>query len=173
MSKPEQIPIRRHESLDELNKRIKTLEKDSKILKRLCFIKYRYEGESVERAAQQVGITKSVGYIWQKRWNEEGYAGLSPRYAGGRPSKLNEMQKEQLHALLKKRDDWTTSEVRECIRSTFGVEYTLKQVRIILRNLGMHYAKPYPRDYRGLKDAEERLKKPRRSIKEDNRSISR
>ena len=159
MSKPEQILIRRHESLDELNKRIKTLEKDAKILKRLYFIKYRYTGESVDRAAQQVGITKCVGYTWQKRWNEQGYAGLVPRYAGGRPSKLKEYQKEQLHALLEKRDDWTTNEVREYIKSAFGVEYTLKQVRIILRNFGMRYAKPYTRDYRRPEDAEERLKK--------------
>jgi putative transposase len=163
MSKPEQIPIRRHESFDKLNKRIKTLEKDAKILKRLYFIKYRYAGESVERAARQVGIAKYVGYIWQKRWNEQGYAGLVPRYAGGRPSKLLEEQKEQLHALLKERDDWTTNEIREYIRSAFGVEYTLKQVRIILKNFGMRYAKPYARDYRRPADAEERLKKPRRS----------
>jgi putative transposase len=163
MSKPEQILIRRHESFDELNKRIKTLEKDAKILKRLYFIKYRYAGESVERAAWQVGITKCVGYIWQKRWNEQGYAGLVPRYAGGRPSKLLGEHKEQLYALLKERDDWTTNEIREYIRSAFGVEYTLKQVRIILRNFGMRYAKPYARDYRRPADAEERLKKPRRS----------
>jgi len=163
MSKPEQIPIRRHESFDELNKRIKTREKDAKILKRLYFIKYRYAGESVASAARRVGITKCVGYIWQKRWNEHGYAGLVPRYAGGRPSKLLGEQKEQLHALLEERDDWTTNEIREYIRSAFGVEYTLKQVRIILRNFGMRYAKPYARDYRRPADAEERLKKPRRN----------
>jgi len=161
MSKPEQIPIRRHESVDELDKRIKTLEKDAKILKRLYFIKYRYAGESVECAARQVGITKCVGYIWQTRWNEQGYAGLVPRFAGGRPSKLRGEQKEQLYTHLKERDDWTTNEIREYIRNAFGVEYTLKQVRIILRNFGMRYAKPYAHDYRRPADAEECLKKPR------------
>ena len=165
MAKPEQIPIRRHERFDELNKRLKTLEKDAKILKRLT--SSRRIGMLVralsERAARQVGITKYVGYLWQKRWNEQGYADLAPRYAGSRPSKLAEAQKEQLHALLKERDDWTTNEIREYIRSAFGVEYTLKQVRIILRNFGMRYAKPYARDYRRPADAEERLKKPRRS----------
>lgn len=162
MSKPEQISIRRHWSLDELNMRIKTREKDAKILKRLYFIKYRYDGESVEVSARRVGITKSVGYIWQKRWNEDGYAGLLPRYAGGRPSKLQEEQKEQLQALLKERDDWTTNEIREHIQRAFGVEYTLKQVRIILKNFGMRYAKPYAHDYRRPADADELLKKPPR-----------
>jgi transposase len=95
MPKPEQIPIRRHERLDELTKRIKTREKAAKILKRLLyFIRYWYAGESVERAARRVGITECVGYLWQKRWNEHGYT-------GGRPSTLIGEQKEQLHALLK------------------------------------------------------------------------
>jgi putative transposase len=137
MSKPEQIPIHRSWSLDELNKRIRTLERDAKILKRLYFIKYRYEGARVEVSARRVGITKSVGYIWQRRWNEHGYAGLIPRYAGGRPSKLLEEQKEQLKALLKERDDWTTKEVRKYIQRAFGVDYTAKQVRIILKDFGM------------------------------------
>jgi len=39
------------------------------------------------------------------------------------------------------------------------VEYSLKQVGIILRNLGMKFGKPYPKDYRRPQDAEEQLKK--------------
>jgi putative transposase len=164
MSKPEQIPIQRPWSLEELNKRIRTLERDARILKRLYFIKYRYEGASVEVSARRVGVTKSEGYIWQKRWNENGYAGLLPRYAGGRPSKLSEEQKEQLKALLRERDDWSTNEVRKYIQSAFGVGYTLKQVRIILKSFGMRYAKPYAHDYRKPADAEVLLKKPPRDM---------
>jgi len=40
---------------DQLESRIKTLEKDTKILKRLYFVKYRYDGESVEESAQRKG----------------------------------------------------------------------------------------------------------------------
>ena len=158
MPKPEQISIKRDRSLDELNKRIKILEKDTKILKRLYFIKHRYGGASVEVSAQRVGITKSVGYIWQRRWNKKGYKGLIPRYAGGRPAKLTDQQKEQLNDHLKK-DNWTTNEVREYIHRAFGVDYTLKQIRIILKKFGMNYAKPYAHDYRRPRDAEEQLKK--------------
>jgi len=83
MPKPEQIHIQRHMSDEELEEKIKT-EKDARILKRLYFIKYRYEGESVKVASQRVGITRNEGYIWQKRWNEKEYIGLIPRFAGGR-----------------------------------------------------------------------------------------
>jgi len=126
---------------DELDARIKELEKYARILKRLRFIRYRYQGFSVETSAHLVGITKSVGYTWQKRWNECGYEGLSPRHGGGRPTKLSEVQKEQLKVLLLQRDRWTTSEVRDLINREFGVEYTPKQIRIILKKMSMGNAR--------------------------------
>jgi putative transposase len=160
MPKPEQIHIQRHMSDEELERKIKT-EKDARILKRLYFIKYRYERESVKVASQRVGITRNEGYIWQKRWNEKGYIGLIPRFAGGKPPKLSDEQKERLKIILKERDkkNWTTEEVRELIFREFVVEYTPKQIRIILKKFKMNHAKPYPHDYRRPKDAEEILKK--------------
>jgi len=70
-----QIHIQKHVSLEELNKKIR-FERDGRILKRLYFVKYRYEGESVAVSSQRVGITRSVGYPWQERWNTNGYDGL-------------------------------------------------------------------------------------------------
>jgi putative transposase len=159
MSRPEVIPINRLMSVEELNRKIKTIEKDAKILKRLYFIKFRYNGDSVERAVEKVGITKRIGYIWQERWNEKGYDGIIPRYAGGRPSKLSQQQKNDLEGLLKQNENWTTKEVRDLVLEKFNVEYTLKQIYIILRDMGMNFAKPYPHDYRRPSDAEDMLKK--------------
>ena len=99
VSKPEQIPLQRHMSQEELQKRIKNLENDVKVLKRLYFIKYRYSGLTVEQASELVGVSKPVGCIWQSRWNEEGYEGLIPKYAGGRPSKLDQNQKDKAKAI--------------------------------------------------------------------------
>ena len=159
MSHPVEIQIEHHMSIEELNRRIKTLENDTKILRRLYFIRYRYEGKMVSESAKLVGITKRVGYIWQARWNEKGYEGLNPQYAGGRPSKLTDSQKERLVQLLNQHDTWTTEEVRALIFKEFDVEYTAKQIRIILRNMGMRYAKPFTHDYRRPRNAEEILKK--------------
>ncbi len=159
MARPENITIERHITVEELLKRIKSLEKDAKVLQRLYFIKYRYEGVSVEDAAERVGISKPVAYIWQDRWNKEGYEGLKPKFAGGKPSKLSEDQKEQLKNILNKRDDWTTDEIKKLISEEFMVEYSLKQIRIILRKFGMKLAKPFPHDYRRPDNAEEILKK--------------
>ncbi len=142
MPKPEQIPIQRSLSYGELTRRIRDLERATKLLHRLCFIKYRYDGLSVDEAARRVGVTRSVGYDWQRRWNESGYDGLFPRYGGGRPSKLTAEQKEQLRTLVAQKELWTTREVRELILHEFGVDYTLKQIRVMLRKLGASYGRP-------------------------------
>ncbi len=159
MPRPEQIPIERHLTSKDISLRIKSLEKDTKVLKRLYFIKYRYEGHSVEEAAQLVCVSHNTAYIWQRRWNEFGYEGLIPKYAGGKPSKLSDKQKEQLEMKLKDQGNWTTNEVRNLIFDEFKVEYSLKQVRIILKKYGMKHAKPYPHDFRKPENAEEILKK--------------
>ena len=159
MARPENIAINRHITAEELLKRIKSLEKDTKVLQRLYFIKYRYEGLSVEEAAERVEISKPVAYIWQDRWNKEGYDGLKPKFDGGKPPKLNNNQRDQLKEILNTRDDWTTAEIRKLISKEFKVEYTLKQIRIILRKFGMNFSKPFQHDYRRPEDAEGILKK--------------
>jgi putative transposase len=141
-------------SVEELDKRIKCLEKDVKVLNRLHFIRNRYLGDSVELAASKSGVTKRVGYIWQERWNEEGYEGLMPKYGGGRPAKLTEKEKINLKELLSKKDDWTTKKIKKLIKDKFGPDFSEKHVRTILRNLGLKFGKPYPKDYRRPFNAE-------------------
>lgn len=151
-------------SVEELDKRIKCLEKDVKVLNRLHFIRNRYLGDSVELAASKSGVTKRVGYIWQERWNEEGYEGLIPKYGGGRPAQVTGNEKKELKELLSKRDDWTTKEVKELIKNKFGPDFSEKHVRTILRDLGLKFAKPYTHDYRKSPDAGKQLKKHRTSF---------
>ena len=160
MGKTEQIQIVKHMTVNDLTKQIKRLEKDTMVLQRLFFIKYRYDGKSVEESAKLVGASKNTGYLWQERWNEQGYNGLTPQFAGGRPSHLTDEQKDKLKSMLENKENWTTKEVQELISKRFGVDYTLKQIRIILKKFGMNYAKPYHHDYRKPKNAKDILKKP-------------
>jgi len=126
MVKTEMYPIQKKLTYEELNKRIRYIEILIKILDRL---------DSVEEAARKVGVTKRVAYVWQKRWNRDGYSGLLPRYAGGRPSKLTDDQKSDLKFYLRMQGNWTTARVRELIKDKFDVEYSLKQVRVIMKGL--------------------------------------
>jgi len=45
------------------------------------------------------------------------------------------------------------------IKEKFGVEYSMKHVRELLRRFGMRFGKPYPHDYRRPKNADDDLKK--------------
>ena len=159
MAKWDRIGIKRKMPVEELDKRIKSLELDVKVLNRLHFIRNRYLGDSVELAASKSGVTKRVGYIWQDRWNKEGYEGLIPKYGGGRPAQISDEQKNELKEILAKRDDWTTKEIKQLIKDKFGIEFSEKHVRTILRSIGLKFARPYPKDYRRPADAEEQLKK--------------
>jgi len=159
MSRNPSMKVEKWITSEELKRRIREKEKDVKVLNRLHFMNYLYSDCSVPEASEKLGITKVTGYNWLERWNEDGYEGLIPRFAGGRPSKLTDTEKRQLKETLKERDDWTTKEIRKLICDRFGVEYSLKQVGIILRNMGMKFGKPYPKDYRRPKDAAEQLKK--------------
>lgn len=159
MPRPEKISIIHHMTIEGLNIQITKLETNTKVLNRLHFIKHRYSGYSVEKAAEMVGVSHNTGYIWQRRWNEIGYNGLIPRYAGGKPSKLSDEEKEDLLVKLKLKNHWATNEVRNLIKQEYNVEYSTKQIRLILKKFGMKYSKPYPLDYRRPADAEEILKK--------------
>ncbi|MHB1622713.1 MAG: IS630 family transposase [Cuniculiplasma sp.] len=142
----------------DLDRLISSLERSTRILKRLLFIRYRYNGDSVEEASERIGITKMMGYEWQNRWNKLGYKGLIPRYARKGPSKLSSDQKEILKNMLKD-GNYTTAQVRSMIKKKFDVDYTMKQIWVILKGWDMHHAKPYLHDKRRPPDAEYILKK--------------
>ncbi len=74
--------IEKHLTVQDLEKRIKTLEKDTRVLKTLYFVRYRYEGMSVEEAAKLVGTSKNNAYIWQERWTNLGMRGSYPGLPG-------------------------------------------------------------------------------------------
>ena len=114
---------------------------------------------SVVKAAASIRVSGQTGYNWQERWNADGLEGLVPRYAGGRPAKLTADQKAALLERLRENDHWTTVEAQQLIQSHFGVTYSLDQVRRILKSFGMHFGKPYPRDYRRPGEAEAQFKK--------------
>jgi len=158
MSQKRVSVVKEHSSLKELDEMIKKLEIDFRVLKRLYFIRFQYKGMSVEESADFVGVTKATGYNWLKLWNKGGYKALIPNFAGGKPPKLSENEFRELKNLLKN-GQFTTKEVHGLIKEKFGVDYSLSQIRRILKSMGMKYGKPYTKDYRRPENADQILKK--------------
>jgi transposase len=151
-----QTQVIRHVSLGVLQGLIQQ-EKDKHVFQRLLFIHQLYLGDGVENACERICVSKQTGYNWLQQWNEQGYEGLRSRFGGGKPPKLSGSQKEKLEKKLRGKDNWLTSEVRALIWKEFEVNYGERQVARILRGFKMHYAKPYPHDYRKPENAAELL----------------
>lgn len=132
-------------------------EKDKRIAERLIFVRAVYTLEPAEDAIKRIGRSRATGYIWLKRWNEKSVEGIKPAFRGGRHAKLSAKQKEKLKTALEQKGNTTTKEARKLIADKFGVNYSDDSVARVLRSLGMHYAKPYPIDYRRPEDADSRL----------------
>ena len=170
MVRPTEIEIVHHIPLEslkaeerKLSKSLESMKKTEKVLTRIQFVRMRYSGYSVEEAAKAVGFTTKTGYNVQKAWNASGMDGLVPDFKGGPKSKLSDEQKEKLKDTLAS-CPMDTKTVLLYIMDEFGVEYSEKQVHVILKDMGMRHAKPYPHDHRRPEDAETVLKKDSRML---------
>ena len=110
-------------------------EKNDKVRLKLIFLNAIANfSMNLESACSMCGIAVSTGYLWIRNWNEEGYEGIKDKpNPGGRPPKLDEENLEELRAELKKKDYWTTQEVKIKLLEKFGVDLSEDQIRRILR----------------------------------------
>ena len=158
----EQIEISRAIDLNIIERRMKNLEsltkRQQRILQKLRFVRLRYLGYTVPEACRIEGISIQTGYNWQEQWNDSGFDALEPNYAGGRPASLTEDQKERFFSAVA-RDQMTTTQAGRYIQDNYGITFTPKHIREMLRKRGFHHAKPYDVDYRRPADAEATLKK--------------
>ncbi|KXA94163.1 hypothetical protein AKJ37_07895 [candidate division MSBL1 archaeon SCGC-AAA259I09] len=162
------LQVEKHLSEEELEKRISE-ERDSRMVKRLVFIRNLYDGDGVAEAAAKVGAGQTTGYRWLHRWNERGVEGLKPNFGGGGPSKLSDKERKELREILTERNDWTTKEIRNLVEEKFGVGYSRSHLRRILKSMGMNCGKPYQKDYRRPENAEEKLKESLEKVLEDEK----
>ena len=127
----------KYEKLVLNDEKLKQLEKELKVLERLKFINYRYQGKSVDEAVALIGVTKRVGYIWQERWNKEGIEGLKPRYKGGKQSKISSEQLEELKKYLIKNNITNTKEIKQIIEDEYQVNFSEKHVRTLIHKMNL------------------------------------
>ncbi|MEM3191715.1 MAG: hypothetical protein QW292_06430 [Candidatus Parvarchaeota archaeon] len=89
-------PVNREILLAEIERRIRDLDNRGRILKRLYFVKIRYQGKGVEEASKMVGVTKKRGYLWQDRWNCECFNVLVPKSRSCEPPLMNNEERKSL-----------------------------------------------------------------------------
>jgi len=149
----------KHLSEEELEQAIKDAQKadETRLVRRLCFIKNLYQGDTREQAGRRVGISRSTTRRWASAWNDGGVEGLRPRFGGGRPPKLTPQQWDELCTILEESQPWTPKQIHALIEDRYNVTYHPAHLSRKLREAGMNYAKPRPMDPRRPNDAEEVL----------------
>ena len=126
---------------------------------KITFIEDLYAGETVKYAIEKRGRTIPTGHAWLKSWNEEGFDGLLRKEGSGRKTKLTEQQFNQLKKNIINKELTSVRQVKHEIIEEFGVIYSDRQIRRIMKNLGFGYGKPYIIPAEAPEDASEQLKK--------------
>lgn len=154
MARPKTIKLKKIMSKKQLNKKIRKLEEDNKVLYKLHFIKHLYNDKPIEEAAKLEDISISTAYAWIDRWNDEGIEGLRTKPRSGRPGSLSDEDKEKLDAIFFETEFLTTEKAHKIIKDNFGLNFTLKHVRTILHQLDYYYSEPYTK----FKESDEKEK---------------
>lgn len=164
MSAGRKFEIKNHLSVYTLNSIIKDSKIQNKICRRAIFVKMLLQGSTIKDASKAVGVNRQTGAEWLKRYNEEGYDGLIPKFAGGKPGKLSENQKNELkNILIDENTNYTITEVVKLIKELYDIEFSYKRVWTLVRvEFGLNYSKPFSIAHKKPKNRRETLKKTRK-----------
>ena len=159
MKRGRRLEIVEHLTEEELERAINEAQKadETRLVRRLCFVKNLYAGDTLKEAGRRVGVSQPTTSRWARAWNEHGVEGLIPSFGGGRPPKLSTEQFDDLWTTLEADQPWTPQEIRHLVRDRYGVEYHSSHLSRLLHNAGMTYSKPRPKDPRQPANAEEIL----------------
>ena len=145
--------------LSKIKERKSEIRSEWQLYEQLTFIEDIYAGETVKYAIEKRGKTIPTGHAWLKAWNEEGFDGLLRKEGSGRKTKLTEDQFKKLKENIINKELTSVREVKHEIIEEFGVVYSDRQIRRIMKNLGFGYGKPYIIPAEAPEDASEQLKK--------------
>jgi transposase len=121
--------------------------KDSRIVKRLLLVAHLVEGASRPAAGRAVGLSPQAAYIWLKRYNAEGVAGLTDRPRSGRPRRLQAEQTAAFKARLTAgaENDGVVAfrgrDARRILREEFDADYSLTGTYALLHRLKLTRAR--------------------------------
>ena len=130
---------------------------ETRLVRRLCYIKNLYHGDTREEAGKCVGISQATTHRWACAWHDDGVDGVWPSFGGGRAPKLTPAQFDELCRILEAGQPWTPRAIHALIEERYGGTYHPAHLSRKLRGAGMKYAKPRPLDPRRPDNAEEIL----------------
>lgn len=113
---------------------------DERVLRRLRFIKCRYNGMSVSDAADAAEVSRKTGYNIQEAWNSYGLDGIIPKFSAGPKPRLTESDMEEIELHLRE-NPMDAAALRRYIRDEYGEDFTEKHIRNMFIGRGLKYSR--------------------------------
>ena len=129
----ENLKSRNNLSLDEIVQ-LMEVETSVKIYKKLLYFKFKAMGFTKIESYKLASIKRSTAYHLEDIWNEGGYNSLLPKGGGGRKSKLNKDQLNELGVILKTKDKWLINDVVNLITEKWSIKYSYNGVQQLLES---------------------------------------
>ena len=158
-----------HVELYHTTSELKKIFRSGKDLRRAIRIRAVYlaqMGKTAPQIAHVLGYTRRVVQNWIYSYNRHGLAGLDDDEGRGRKAKLNN---DQIQWLRQRIEEGPTPEDRVCvfhaadigriIQKQFGLEYSVRSVRYLLKRLGYSYVSSRPEHPKGNLQDRETFKK--------------
>ena len=145
--------------ISEVQKKIKELENDIRVLNKLYVILDILHDNSIDEITKKHDISQATVYNWARQFNNNGIDGLSRKPGSKGQSKLTDEEFKALDLIIQDNDLKTAKEVHHAILSLFHVNYSIRQVERIMKKLGYTYTKPYKIYHQMPENAKDELKK--------------
>lgn len=159
MSRKSKIDVCNKTNITEIREELANCKGTVRYYERLIAIEYILEGHTIQEASEFVNVSYNTVHRWAKICEKSGLDGLKPNFGGGRPSNLTFDQLVELDQYIMNHKGMTQTDVLNHVKNEYDVEYSLKQIGVIVKKLGYNYGKAYPRFSKTPDDAEEQLKK--------------
>jgi len=153
-------------SLAAIERRYK-VEKNVKVKLRLQMMMYLREGYTHRKVSEMLRVSVGIVAYWKKRFEEEGFDGLGDREGRGRKPQFTDEELSMLGGLIDSGllmdDGYTrglkTKDVAEFFNDYFGINYTKRHCRRILKGISCSLKVPRPRSKRRNQQAVDAFKR--------------
>ena len=135
-------------------------EKQAKAKQRLLCALHRKQGKSIDAIKDIMQMPRRTVHGCLKRFDENGISAKDNRKRSGRPPLLTEKQRKALVKELEagppynKSGLWTTKEVRDLLKRTYGITFVNQHVWRMLTSMGFTLQRPRKRHYKSASNAE-------------------
>lgn len=131
-------------------------EKDSKVKSRIQMMLYLREGYTQREVSQMLRVSVGIVPYWKARFEKHGAKGLNDEEGRGLKPKLDDEQLSMLGSAIDEgllmddgyRRGFKTKDIAEFISLNFGLGYTTRHCRRILKAINCSQQVPRPRNKR-------------------------